>query len=504
MTSADLTLRQQRGKRLQALRKERGLSAEALAQAMTEAGEPVSRGAISNWERGENGIVIAKLPTLARILNTSEQYILTGQSPNVPPSLPSIVMPAFQVNQPRRRIQKSNKLQNVCYDIRGPLLKAANAMEEQGHRIIKLNVGNPASFGFEAPQEILNDVAKNLPNAVGYSDSKGIFQARKAVLQYYQQKGLRSAIDVNDVYIGNGVSELIVMAMQALLNNGDEMLIPMPDYPLWTAAVNLSGGQAVHYRCDEANSWYPDLADMESKITQHTRGIVVINPNNPTGSVYPRAILEQIVALARKHDLIIFADEIYDKIVYDGVEYVSLATLATDLLCITFNGLSKSYRVAGFRSGWMLVSGDKDKATDYIEGLDMLASMRLCANVQGQYAIQTALGGYQSINELIEPNGRLYQQRNVAWQMLNEIEGVSCVKPEGALYCFPRLDPKIYPIEDDEAFMMDLLKAEKVLLVQGTGFNWDAPDHFRVVFLPAESELREAISRIGRFLATRR
>lgn len=516
MSTADLAVRQQRGKRLQALRKACGLSAEALAQAMTEAGAPVSRGAISNWERGENGIVIDKLPTLACLLNTSENYILTGQTLEQPQSAPifsssassilsslSTHMPTSQ-STPRRSIQKSNKLQNVCYDIRGPLLKAANAMEEQGHRIIKLNVGNPAPFGFEAPLEILNDVAKNLPNAVGYCDSKGIFPARKAVLQYYQQKGLRSAIDVNDVYIGNGVSELIVMAMQALLNNGDEMLIPMPDYPLWTAAVNLSGGQAVHYRCDEANSWYPDIADMDSKITQHTRGIVVINPNNPTGSVYPRHILEQIVALARKHDLIIFADEIYDKIIYDGVEHVSLATLAPDLLCITFNGLSKSYRVAGFRSGWMLVSGDKDKARDYIEGLDMLASMRLCANVQAQYAIQTALGGYQSINELIEPNGRLYQQRNVAWQMLNDIEGVSCVKPEGALYCFPRLDPKIYPIEDDEAFMMDLLKAEKVLLVQGTGFNWDAPDHFRVVFLPAESELREAITRIGRFLATRR
>ncbi|MEC7118305.1 MAG: aminotransferase class I/II-fold pyridoxal phosphate-dependent enzyme [Pseudomonadota bacterium] len=516
MSTADLAVRQQRGQRLQALRKACGFSAETLAQAMTNAGEKISRGAISNWERGENGIVISKLPTLARILNTTEHYILTGQAPSLPdhppqttletpsPSeLKSIIMPHHQP-RPHRPVVKSNKLQNVCYDIRGPLLKAANAMEEQGHRIIKLNVGNPAPFGFEAPLEILNDVAKNLPNAVGYCDSKGIFPARKAILQYYQQKGLRSAIDVNDVYIGNGVSELIVMSMQALLNNGDEMLIPMPDYPLWTAAVNLSGGQAVHYRCDEANSWYPDLADMESKITSHTRGIVVINPNNPTGSVYPRHILEQIVALARKYDLIIFADEIYDKIVYDGIEHVSLATLAPDLLCITFNGLSKSYRVAGFRSGWMLVSGDKDKAADYIEGLDMLASMRLCANVQAQYAIQTALGGYQSINELIEPNGRLYQQRNVAWEMLNEIEGVSCVKPEGALYCFPRLDPNIYPIEDDEAFMMDLLKTEKVLLVQGTGFNWDAPDHFRVVFLPAESELREAITRIGRFLATRR
>lgn len=522
MSSLDKSVHIARGKRLQQLRKALSMSAEDVAQAMTAAGEKVSRGAISNWERGENGIVIAKLPRLAQVLQTTESYLLNGDDAGQQPkqqtsatatassisSTPTssnrssgTIMPQ---SNPRRTISKSDKLQNVCYDIRGPLLKAANAMEDQGHRIIKLNVGNPAPFGFEAPLEILNDVAKNLPNAIGYCDSKGIFPARKAVLQYYQQKGLISAIDVNDVYIGNGVSELIVMAMQALLNNGDEMLIPMPDYPLWTAAVNLSGGHAVHYRCDENDSWYPDIADMESKITAHTRGIVVINPNNPTGSVYPRQILEQIVALARKHDLIIFADEIYDKIIYDGIEHVSMATLAPDLLCITFNGLSKSYRIAGFRSGWMLVSGDKAKAADYIEGLDMLASMRLCANVQAQYAIQTALGGYQSINELIRPNGRLYQQRNVAWEMLNEIEGVSCVKPEGALYCFPRLDPKVYPIEDDEAFMMDLLKAEKVLLVQGTGFNWDAPDHFRVVFLPAESELKEAITRIGRFLATRR
>jgi alanine-synthesizing transaminase len=403
-----------------------------------------------------------------------------------------------------RTIMKSAKLDKVCYDIRGPLLKAANAMEEQGHKIIKLNIGNPAPFGFEAPQEILSDIAFNLPNAVGYSDSKGIFSARKAVLQYYQQKGMTEVVNVNDVYIGNGVSELIVMSMQALLNTGDEMLIPMPDYPLWTASVNLAGGQAVHYKCDEENHWYPDIADMEAKITAHTRGIVIINPNNPTGSVYPRHILVQIVELARKHDLILFADEIYDKIIYDGIEQVSVATLAPDLLCITFNGLSKSHRVAGFRSGWMLISGNKSKAGDYIEGLDMLASMRLCANVQAQYAIQTALGGYQSINDLIRPGGRFYEQRNIAWQMLNEIPGVSCVKPEGALYCFPRLDPKVYPIEDDTQFMLDLLKAEKVLLVQGTGFNWPTPDHFRVVFLPAESELKEAMTRIGRFLASRR
>ena len=396
-------------------------------------------------------------------------------------------------------IVKSAKLKNVCYDIRGPVLKAANAMEEQGHRIIKLNIGNPAPFGFEAPQEILADVISNLPNAVGYCDSKGLFAARKAVVQYYQQKNL--FVDVGDIYIGNGVSELIVMAMQALLNNDDEMLIPAPDYPLWTAAVTLAGGTPVHYLCDENDGWYPDLADIEAKITPKTRGIVVINPNNPTGAVYPKHILEGIVALARRHSLIIFADEIYDKILYDQAVHTSIATLCDDLLCITFNGLSKSYRVAGFRSGWLMVSGNKKIAKDYIEGLDMLASMRLCANVQAQYAIQTALGGYQSINDLIRPNGRLYEQREVAWKMLNDIPGVSCTKPEGALYLFPRLDPVMYPIEDDQAFILELLQAERVLLVQGTGFNWPHTDHFRVVFLPHIDELKEAINRLARFLA---
>ena len=396
-------------------------------------------------------------------------------------------------------IVKSAKLKNVCYDIRGPVLKAANAMEEQGHRIIKLNIGNPAPFGFEAPQEILADVNSNLPNAVGYCDSKGLFAARKAVVQYYQQKNL--FVDVGDIYIGNGVSELIVMAMQALLNNDDEMLIPAPDYPLWTAAVTLAGGTPVHYLCDENDGWYPDLADIEAKITPKTRGIVVINPNNPTGAVYPKHILEGIVALARRHSLIIFADEIYDKILYDQAVHTSIATLCDDLLCITFNGLSKSYRVAGFRSGWLMVSGNKKIAKDYIEGLDMLASMRLCANVQAQYAIQTALGGYQSINDLIRPNGRLYEQREVAWKMLNDIPGVSCTKPEGALYLFPRLDPAMYPIADDLAFILELLQAERVLLVQGTGFNWPHTDHFRVVFLPHIDELKEAINRLARFLA---
>ena len=396
-------------------------------------------------------------------------------------------------------IAKSDKLKDVCYDIRGPVLKAANAMEEQGHRIIKLNIGNPAPFGFEAPQEILSDVISNLPNAVGYCDSKGLFAARKAIVHYYQTKGLLN-VDVNDIYIGNGVSELIVMAMQALLNNGDEMLVPAPDYPLWTAAVTLSGGTPVHYLCDEDQGWFPDLADIERKITPHTRGIVVINPNNPTGAVYSKEVLEGIVALARKHGLIIFADEIYDKILYDEAQHTSIATLAPDLLCITFNGLSKSYRVAGFRSGWLMVSGNKRIAKDYIEGLDMLASMRLCANVQAQFAIQTALGGYQSINDLIRPGGRLYEQRELAHKMLTAIPGVTCVKPAGALYLFPKLDAEMYPIENDQAFILEFLQAEKVLLVQGTGFNWPKPDHFRVVFLPHREELIEAINRLARFL----
>jgi alanine-synthesizing transaminase len=334
---------------------------------------------------------------------------------------------------------------------------------------------------------------------VGYCDSKGLFAARKAIVHYYQTKGLLN-VDVNDIYIGNGVSELIVMAMQALLNNGDEMLVPAPDYPLWTAAVTLSGGTPVHYLCDEDQGWFPDLADMESKITANTRGIVVINPNNPTGAVYSKEVLDGIVALARKHDLIIFADEIYDKILYDEAQHTSIATLAPDLLCVTFNGLSKSYRVAGFRSGWLMVSGNKRIAKDYIEGLDMLASMRLCANVQAQFAIQTALGGYQSINDLIRPGGRLYEQRELAHKMLTAIPGVTCVKPAGALYLFPKLDPDMYPIENDQAFILEFLQAEKVLLVQGTGFNWPKPDHFRVVFLPHREELVEAINRLARFL----
>ena len=397
-------------------------------------------------------------------------------------------------------IRKSQKLLNVCYDIRGPVMQEAKRLEDEGQRIIKLNIGNPAPFGFDAPQEIITDVIHNLPNAQGYSDSKGLFAARKAVMHSAQLRSIQG-VTIEDIYLGNGVSELIVMAMQALLNDHDEMLIPAPDYPLWTAAVNLSGGVAVHYHCDENNDWIPDLEDMERKITPRTRGIVVINPNNPTGALYPKETLEGITELARKHNLLLFADEIYDRILYDGEEHTPLASLSDDVLCLTFNGLSKTYRAAGFRSGWMILSGPKHKAKDYIEGLDMLASMRLCANVPAQHAIQTALGGYQSINDLIIEGGRLLEQRDMAWKLLNEIPGVSCVKPKGALYLFPRLDPNVYPIRNDEKFALDLLRQEKVLIVQGTGFNMSDTQHFPIVFLPHKDMLEEAIGRIKRFLS---
>ncbi|WP_438958207.1 pyridoxal phosphate-dependent aminotransferase [Porticoccus sp.] len=398
-----------------------------------------------------------------------------------------------------QHIQKSNKLNNVCYDIRGPVLDHANRLEEEGLRILKLNIGNPAPFGFEAPDEIIHDVIHNLAKAQGYCHSKGIYSARKAVMQRCQLIGIPN-VDIDDIFLGNGVSELIVMAMQALLNNGDEILVPVPDYPLWTAAVNLAGGKAVHYLCDEANEWQPDIEDIARKITPNTRGIVVINPNNPTGAVYSEAILLKIVELARQHDLIIYADEIYDRILYDDAVHVPLGSLATDVLCITFNGLSKAYRLAGFRSGWLVVSGAKHRARSYIQGIEMLASMRLCANVPAMYAIQTALGGYQSINDLVAPEGRLYQQREKAWSLLTRIPGVSCVKPKAAMYLFPKLDREIYPIEDDEQLVLDLLLEERILLVQGTAFNWPDPDHFRIVFLPREDDLEEAIERLARFL----
>ncbi|AXK38329.1 pyridoxal phosphate-dependent aminotransferase [Crenobacter cavernae] len=396
-------------------------------------------------------------------------------------------------------VHKSQKLAKVCYDIRGPVLEHAKAMEEEGHRIIKLNIGNPAPFGFFAPDEIIEDMIANLQNASGYTDSKGLFSARKAIMHYAQEKQL-PGVGMDDIYIGNGVSELIVMAMQALLDNGDEVLVPAPDYPLWTAAVSLAGGRATHYLCDESAGWLPDLDDIRAKITPNTRAIVVINPNNPTGALYPDWILAGLVEIARTHQLIVYADEIYDKVLYDGAKHTSIASLAPDVLCVTFNGLSKNYRACGFRAGWMSVSGEKKHARDYIEGLNMLASMRLCANAPGQYAIQTALGGYQSIADLVMPTGRLGRQRDLAHKMLTEIPGVSCVKPQGALYLFPRLDPEMYPIVDDQQFILELLQQEKVLLVQGSGFNWVAPDHFRVVFLPNSDDLIEAFGRIGGFL----
>ncbi len=396
-------------------------------------------------------------------------------------------------------VRKSNKLTNVCYEIRGPVLEEAKRLEEDGQRIIKLNIGNPAPFGFDAPEEIIQDMIRNLPDAQGYCDSKGLFSARKAVMQEYQRKQVKD-VCIEDIYLGNGVSELIVLSMQALINDFDEMLIPAPDYPLWTAAVSLSGGTPVHYRCDEDKGWAPDIDDMRSKITERTRGIVIINPNNPTGAVYSKEILLQITELAREHQLMIFADEIYDKILYDDAQHIPMASLSDDVLIMSFNGLSKTYRSAGFRSGWMVLSGPKHRARDYIEGLDMLSNMRLCANVPAQNAIQTALGGYQSINELIVPGGRLYDQRELAFNKLNAIPGVSCVKPQGALYLFPKLDPTIYPVENDEKFALDLLTQQKILIVQGSGFNLTDTQHFRIVFLPREDELEEAIDRLAKFL----
>jgi len=399
-----------------------------------------------------------------------------------------------------KNIYQSDKLRHVCYEIRGPALQEAKRLEEEGHRISKLNIGNPGAFGFEAPDEILRDVIVNLPESQAYSDSKGLFTARKAVMHETQRLGIRD-VDIEDIYLGNGVSELIVMAMQALLNDGDEILVPAPDYPLWTAAVTLSGGKAVHYICDEQSEWFPDLEDIKSKITSHTRGIVVINPNNPTGAVYSRELLEGLVKIAQENDLILFADEIYDKILYDDAIHIPLATLADDLLTVSFNGLSKSYRVAGFRSGWMFLSGAKDRARDYIEGLDILSNMRLCSNVPAQQAIQIALGGYQSINELVIPGGRLRDQRDVAWKMLNDIPGVSCVLPKGAIYLFPRLDPSKFNILDDEQLILDFLVQEHVLMVQGSGFNITDKNHFRIVFLPREDALEDAITRLGSFLS---
>ena len=398
-----------------------------------------------------------------------------------------------------RPILKSNKLDDVCYEIRGPALEKSRQMEEEGHKIIKLNIGNLAVFGFDPPDEIVHDMIVNMHGAAGYTDSKGMFAPRKAVMHYTQGKKI-NGVTIDDIYLGNGASELIVMAMNGLLNTGDEVLVPAPDYPLWTAAVSLSGGNPVHYICDEQAGWMPDIADMRRKITSNTKAIVVINPNNPTGALYPREVLLDIIELARQHQLIIYADEIYDKTLYDGNEHESIAALADDVLCVTLNGLSKNYRSCGYRAGWMVVSGEKRHAKDYIDGLNMLASMRLCANAPGQFAIQTALGGYQSIADLVGPGGRLLKQRDLAHKLLTDIPGVTCVKPKAALYMFPRLDPAMYPIADDQQFAYDLLSEEKVLIVQGTGFNWNAPDHFRIVFLPNSDDLTDACTRIARFL----
>ena len=399
----------------------------------------------------------------------------------------------------KKAIHKSDKLTHVLYDVRGPIVEAARQMEEEGQKIIKLNIGNLAPFGFDAPDEIQQDMILNLPNSAGYSDSKGIFAARKAVMHYTQQQGVQG-VTLDDIYLGNGASDLIAMATNALLNDGDELLVPAPDYPLWTASASLSGGNPVHYLCDENNGWLPDVDDIRAKITPRTRAIVVINPNNPTGVMYPDALLREIVQIAREHNLIIMADEVYDKVLYDGVRHTALASLSTDVLTLTFNSLSKAYRACGYRAGWMIVSGDKTMARDYIEGLNMLANIKLGSNVPGQWAIQTALGGYQSINDLVKPGGRLCRQRDLAYELITAIPGITCVKPQAALYMFPKLDPAMYPIEDDRQFFLDVLRATRVMLVQGTGFNYPDNQHFRIVFLPHEDDLREAIARLAVFL----
>ena len=399
-----------------------------------------------------------------------------------------------------KTIRKSAKLANVLYDVRGPIVEVAKQMEDEGQKIIKLNIGNLAPFGFDAPEEIQQDMIRNLPNSSGYSDSKGIFSARKAVMHETQKQGI-AGVGLDDIYLGNGASELISMATMALLDDGDEVLVPSPDYPLWTAAVSLAGGRPVHYVCDEAQGWMPSLEDIRAKITPRTKGLVVINPNNPTGALYSDELLQALVNLAREHGLVLLADEVYDKVLYEDAKHTAIASLSTDVLTITFNSLSKSYRACGYRAGWMVVSGDKRLARDYLEGVNMLANMKLGSNVPGQYAIQTALGGYQSINDLVKPGGRLRRQRDLAYELITAIPGVSCVKPKAALYMFPKLDPVMYPIEDDRQFFMEVLKATRVMLVQGSGFNFPDQQHFRIVFLPHEADLREAVERLAQFLA---
>ncbi|CYX17859.1 pyridoxal phosphate-dependent aminotransferase [Streptococcus suis] len=398
-----------------------------------------------------------------------------------------------------KQFNKSTKLDNVAYDIRGPVLEEAMRMRANGEQILRLNTGNPAEFGFTAPDEVIRDLIHNARKSEGYSNSKGIFSARKAIMQYCQLKKFPN-VDIEDIYLGNGVSELIVMSMQGLLDNGDEVLVPMPDYPLWTAAVSLAGGKAVHYVCDEAAEWYPDLADMESKVTTRTKAIILINPNNPTGALYPKEILEGIIDIARRHELIIFSDEIYDRMVFDGAVHIPIATLAPDLFVVTMNGLSKSHRICGFRVGWMVLSGPKKHVKGYIEGLNMLSNMRLCSNVLAQQVVQTSLGGYQSVDELLMPGGRLYEQREFITKAINDIPGLSAVKPKAGLYVFPKIDREMYRVDDDEQFVLDFLKQEKVLLVHGRGFNWKDPDHFRIVYLPRVDELAEIQEKMSRFL----
>ncbi len=451
----------------------------------------ISRQAISNWPEDE------------AIPEKHELKIRHELAPEINSDVPSSgvnVSSCAIINSVKPNFLKSIKLADVLYDIRGPVLSEAMRLEEEGQRILKLNVGNPGVFGLHAPVEIMQDVIRNLNSAESYCDSKGLFPARKAVMHECQRLGIEG-VDINDIYLGNGVSELIVMCAQALMNDGDEVLVPAPDYPLWTAAVTLAGGKAVHYTCDESSDWQPDLDDIRSKVTSRTKAIVVINPNNPTGAVYEKQTLQDIAKVAVENDLLIFSDEIYDKILFDDAKHIPMGTITDETLVITFNGLSKSYRLAGFRTGWMIISGAKNRAQDFLDGIEMLSNMRLCSNVPGQLAVQTALGGYQSINDLVLPGGRLLEQRDVAWSMLNDIPGVSCVKPKGALYMFPRLDPKYYPIQNDEQFALELLRAKQLLVVHGTGFNWKQSDHLRMVFLPPPVELVEALEKFADFLA---
>lgn len=474
----------------------------------------ISRQAVSNWsmddaipEKHELKIRHELVPQLAQGAHTEDALgvaVIRANAATTNSSIPvGVATEQESMNQVllgENKFNKSAKLADVLYDIRGPVLIEANRLEEEGQRILKLNVGNPGEFGLHAPVEIMQDVIRNLNEAERYCDSKGLFPARKAIMQETQLRGIEG-VEINDIYMGNGVSELIVMCAQALLNDGDEVLIPSPDYPLWTAAVTLAGGRAVHYICDEESDWQPDLDDIQSKVNHRTKAIVVINPNNPTGAVYSKDVLDKIAEVAVQNGLLIFSDEIYDKILYDDAKHIPMASVTDKTLVITFNGLSKSYRLAGFRSGWMLISGAKDRSKDFLDGIQMLSNMRLCANVPGQLAVQTALGGYQSINDLVLPGGRLLEQRDMAHSMLNDIPGVSCVKPRGALYVFPKLDPKIYAIQNDEQFALDLLKAKQILVVHGTGFNWKQPDHLRIVFLPPVAELQVAFEKFADFLS---